>query len=125
MAGESILIVDDNMVNVELAEYALEIAGYTVRTAGDAAEAQEVLECFRPALILMDVQLPGMSGLELTRLIKADSHLHDIIVVALTSYAMRGDEQKALDSGCDGYLTKPIETRSFAGSIAGYLRGES
>jgi len=70
----------------------------------------------------MDVQLPGMSGLELTRLIKADSQLHDIIVVALTSYAMRGDEQKALDSGCDGYITKPIETRSFADDIAGYLR---
>jgi CheY-like chemotaxis protein len=122
VAGESILIVDDNMVNLELAEYTLERAGYTVRMARDAAEAQKIIESFRPALILMDVQLPGMSGLELTRLIKADSQLHDIIVVALTSYAMRGDEQKALDSGCDGYITKPIETRSFADDIAGYLR---
>ena len=121
MAGEAILIVDDNEVNLELAEYTLESAGYVVTTAPDAAAAQALLSTLHPDLILVDIQLPGMDGLEFTRAIKADPQLRHIIVVALTSYAMAGDERKAVDSGCDGYITKPIEIRSFPDTIAAYL----
>ena len=121
MSGEAVLIIDDNEVNLQLARYSLEEAGFVVKTAGDAGEAQTLLSTFHPALILMDIQLPGMDGLELTRLLKADSLFADVKIVALTSYAMRGDEQKALVSGCDGYITKPIETRTFAATVAGIL----
>ena len=85
--------------------------GYDVRTAGDAEEALAVLATFRPRLILMDLQLPGMDGLELTRRLKADPATRDIVIVALTAYAMKGDEERARAAGCDGYVTKPIDTR--------------
>jgi CheY-like chemotaxis protein len=121
VAGEPILIVDDNAVNLKLMRVLLAGEGYTVRTAIDADEALAVLREFRPRLILMDLQMPGMDGLELTRHLKKDHALADIIVVALTAYAMKGDEGKALEAGCDGYITKPIDTRTLAATIAAHL----
>lgn len=121
MPGERILIVDDNPVNLKLVRVVLMVEGYEVRTATDAAEALVVLETFSPRLILMDLQLPGMDGLELTKRLKADVGTKDTLIVAVTAYAMKGDEEKALAIGCDGYLTKPIDTRTLPAVVARYL----
>jgi CheY-like chemotaxis protein len=127
MAGEPILIVDDTPVNLKLTRILLVNEGYTVLTAASAEEALEVLRSYRPRLILADIQLPGMDGLEMTRLIKQDERTRDIAVVALTAFAMKGDEQKAMDAGCDGYITKPIDTRTLGERIRQLLtqRAES
>jgi CheY-like chemotaxis protein len=121
MSGESILIVDDNRINLKLAEVLLAAEGYQVRTAGDGEEALEMLNTFHPSLILMDIQMPGMDGLTLTRLIKAEPRTCGITVVALTAYAMKGDDEKAIASGCSGYISKPIDTRRFAAEVSHYL----
>jgi CheY-like chemotaxis protein len=118
MAGEAILIVDDNPVNLKLLRITLVVAGYDVQTAIDAEQAMSVLASFCPRLILMDIQLPGMDGLELTKRLKAAPATRDAIVLAVTAYAMKGDEQRALAAGCDGYVTKPIDTRTLASLVA-------
>jgi two-component system cell cycle response regulator DivK len=118
MAGETILIIDDNPVNLKLLRITLTVAGYDVHTAIDAEQAVSVLASFRPRLILMDIQLPGMDGLELTRRLKADPATRDAVVLAVTAYAMKGDEQRALAAGCDGYMSKPIDTRTLATTVA-------
>ncbi len=117
MAGEPILIVDDTPVNLKLTRILLVNEGYKVLTAASAEEALELLRSYRPRLILADIQLPGMDGLEMTRLIKKDERTRHIPVVALTAFAMKGDEQKAIDAGCAGYITKPIDTRSLGDRI--------
>lgn len=121
MAGEPILIVDDNATNLKLARMLLAGEGYEVRSASDAEEALVVLQSFEPRLILMDLQMPGMDGFELTRRLKADPQMRGIVILALTAYAMKGDEEKALAAGCDGYIAKPIDTRALPGVIATYL----
>jgi len=121
MAAEPILVVDDTPVNLKLTRILLVNEGYKVLTAGTAEEALELLRSFHPQLVLTDVQLPGMDGLELARRIKQDPAMQDVIVVALTAYAMTGDERKALDAGCDGYITKPIDTRTLGSRLRGYL----
>ena len=121
MAGEKILIVDDNPQNLKLARVLLDSEGYETRSAIDAEEALAMLQSFAPRMILMDIQLPGMDGLTLTRRLKADPARSQIIIVALTAYAMKGDEAKALAAGCDGYVTKPIDTSLLPRQIAGYL----
>jgi|SRR6184192_4158762 len=123
MAKESILIVDDNEMNLKLLRWLLEKNGYEVHTAGDAKTARASVRAVRPRLVLMDIQLPDIDGLQLTREFKADPDLRDIPVVAVTSYAMKGDRQKSVDAGCDGYITKPIDTRQFPLEIEKYLRG--
>lgn len=121
MAGKAILIVDDNPANLKLAQLLLQIEGYGVRTAENAEQALVSLKTFRPDLILMDIQLPGIDGLELTRRLKADRATRQITIVALTAYAMKGDKQKIADAGCDGYVTKPIDTRSLPRQLADFL----
>jgi CheY-like chemotaxis protein len=122
VAGESILIVDDNPVNLKLARVVLAGEGYRVETAVDAEDALALLgRISPPRLILIDLQMPGMDGLELTRLLKQDPALADTAIVALTAYAMKGDEGKALDAGCDGYISKPIDTRTLGATVAAYL----
>ena len=121
MAGERILVVDDHPQNLKLASLLLLAEGYEVETAVDAESALELLERFAPRLILMDVQLPGMDGLELTRRLKADPARRHIIVVALTAYAMKGDDQKMLAAGCDGYIAKPIDLDALLEQLAGFL----
>ncbi|MCX6626326.1 MAG: response regulator [Candidatus Solibacter sp.] len=121
MAGEPILIVDDTPVNLKLTRILLMNEGYAVRTAASAEEALDLLRAYHPRLILADIQLPGIDGLEMTRRIKQDEGTRDIAVVALTAFAMKGDEQKAIDAGCDGYITKPIDTRALGGRIRQFL----
>ena len=116
-----ILIVDDNPTNQKLTAFLLTAHGYEVRTAVDAETALEGMEAWTPHLILMDLQLPKMDGFELTRRLKSNPRTRDIIVVALTAYAMKGDEERAVAAGCDGYVAKPIDTRTLPQVIAGYL----
>jgi CheY-like chemotaxis protein len=126
MPGEPILIVDDNPVNLKLARVLLAGVGYDARTASDAEEALEMLRDFRPRLILMDIQLPGMDGLELTRRLKANPETRGIVVLALTAYAMKGDDKRTLEAGCDGYISKPVDTRTLPATITEYLnRGKT
>jgi CheY-like chemotaxis protein len=123
MAGEPILVVDDNMQNLKLARVILAAEGYEVKAAIDAEEALRILESFRPRLILMDLQLPRMDGLELTRQLKADPTRRGIIIIALTAYAMKGDDEKAFAAGCDGYLSKPIDINTLPRVVAQHLAG--
>lgn len=124
MTADTVLIVDDNATNLKLARVVLTTAGYDARTAVDAASALETLKTFKPQVILMDIQMPGMDGLTLTRRLKGDPATRDIAVIALTAYAMKGDDEKALASGCAGYITKPINTRRLPGQIAEILQGK-
>jgi len=121
MSAESILIVDDNPDNQDLTRIVLECEGWEVRVAEDALHALKILETYLPRLILMDVQMPGMDGLELTRKLRADATFRDVIIVALTAYAMKADEDKARAAGCDGYISKPIDTRTFPERVRRYL----
>ena len=116
-----ILIVDDNPTNLKLACDVLECEGYAVVKAGDAERALEILRDTIPDLILMDIALPGMDGLTLTRQLKTDERTKHICIIALTAFAMKGDDQKARAAGCDGYITKPIDTRRMAGQVAEFL----
>jgi CheY-like chemotaxis protein len=117
-----ILVVDDNPTNLKLASEVLELEGHDVLRAMDAEQALDVLQLHSPDLILMDIALPGMDGLELTRRLKADARTRAVPIVALSAFAMKGDEEKALASGCDGYITKPINTRTFPAQVAAFLR---
>jgi len=121
MSAPIVLVVDDNPTNLKLIAYLLQAKGYDVRTAIDAETALEVVEDARPALILMDLQLPGMDGLELTRRLKSSEKTRDIIVIAVTAYAMKGDEERARAAGCDGYIPKPVDTRALPRIVAKYL----
>ena len=123
MNGASILVVDDNPTNLKLVSDVLEFEGYRILQARDAETAEEIVRSTRPDLILMDIALPGMDGLTLTRKLKADDATRDILIVALTAFAMKGDDAKARDAGCDGYITKPIEVDELPKAVAGYLAG--
>ena len=122
MNPRTILIIEDNPLNLELASDLLEVAGYTVLRANAAEEGLQVARESKPDLVLMDVSLPGMDGLEATAALKKDPATAHIPVVALTAHAMKGDEEKAMSAGCAGYLTKPIDTRAFTSTIARYLK---
>lgn len=117
----AILIVDDNPSNTKLLAFLLQSRGYDVRTAANAEDALSAIAERPPRLILMDIQLPGMDGLSLTRQLKADPATRDISIIAATAYAMKGDQERALAAGCDGYITKPIDTRKLPVDIARFL----
>lgn len=117
-----ILVVDDNPMNAKLARAVLLGAGHEVVIAADAGEALQLIARSPPGLILMDIQLPGMDGLELTRQLKADPATAAIPIVALTAYAMRGDDERARLAGCDDYISKPIDTRRLPTQVAALLR---
>jgi two-component system cell cycle response regulator DivK len=125
MESDTILIVDDNPLNMKLIRVLLTAEGYQVRTAVDAKEALDVLHDCHPQLILMDIQLPGIDGLELTRQLKADPSTADITILGLTAYAMKGDEERIRAAGCDGYIPKPIDTRALPGVIKACLKGDA
>ena len=116
-----ILIVEDNPANQLLVSAVLEREGYRLELAGSAVEARAVLARTLPDLILMDIQLPGMDGLTFTSELKADPVSAGVPVVALTALAMAGDRERALAAGCIGYISKPINTRTFADEVRGYL----
>ena len=118
----SVLVVDDNPLNRKLALDLLGLEGYEVHACEDAHQALQWLSAGHlPDLVLMDIQLPGMDGLALTRHLKAEPRFARIPVVAMTAFAMKGDDRKAYEAGCVGYITKPIDTRAFAGQVASFL----
>ncbi|RPI09441.1 MAG: response regulator [Zetaproteobacteria bacterium] len=121
MTGKRILLIEDNAVNRRLAQFLLKSKGYEVWEATSAPEAFAALKVRRPDLILMDIQLPEVDGLTATRHLKADPATQDIPVVAVTSYAMKGDETRALEAGCSGYVTKPIDKTLFLDTVAKVL----
>jgi CheY-like chemotaxis protein len=125
LTGESILVVDDEPANLRLLTVLLSRNGYQVHEARTAEEALEIVAKFRPRLVLADIQLPGMDGLEMTRQLKSNPETKDIVVVAVTAFAMKGDEQKALDAGCDGYITKPIDVTSLPRILRKYFRSDA
>jgi CheY-like chemotaxis protein len=121
MTAARILMVDDHPGNLKLLSFILTKVGHEVRVAVDAVQALTALDEFRPRLILMDLQLPGMDGLELTRRLKANPVHRDVVIVAVTASAMKGDEERARAAGCDGYITKPIDTRLLPSLVDRYL----
>lgn len=121
MPGETILIVDDNATNLKLARVLLTALGYSTLTAVDANDALDRLREYRPELILMDLQLPGMDGFQLTRALKDSPDTMAIPIVALTAYAMKGDDERARAAGCDGYVTKPIDANTLTRTIEDLL----
>src|SRR3954466_12476733 len=118
----TILVVEDNAANLELAAFLLESAGHTVISATDAEAGVTMARTEQPALILMDIQLPGMDGLVATGILKADEATRGIPVIALTALAMKGDEERIRAAGCDGYIAKPLDYKSFLATVAGYCR---
>jgi two-component system cell cycle response regulator DivK len=114
----TVLVVEDNAANLKLTTFLLESAGHTVLSASDAEAGLTLARDERPALILMDIQLPGMDGLRATALLKRDAVTRDIPVIALTALAMKGDEERIRAAGCDGYVAKPIAYKDFLATIA-------
>jgi two-component system cell cycle response regulator DivK len=108
-----IVVIEDNLSSMKLASFLLNSAGYEVLEASNAKNGLELIRSQMPALVLMDVQLPGMNGLDATRQLKSDPNLTHIKVIALTAYAMSGDEEIMRAAGCDGYISKPIHRLDF------------
>ncbi len=121
MDSPKILVIEDSPLSMELVTDLLEINGYKVLQAIEARTGIDIAVRVHPDLILMDVQLPGMDGLELTRRLRRDPALGGVQIVALTAYAMKGDAENAFSAGCNGYITKPIDTRTFVNTVSGYL----
>ena len=119
--AERVLVIDDNVVNQKLVAFLMKTHGYEVDTAGDAETAMDAIRARHPDVILMDIQLPRVDGLELTGWLKRDPQTRDIIIIAVTAYAMKGDKERALDAGCDDYVTKPIDTRELPAMIRRHL----
>ena len=119
--SKTILIVEDNVLNMKLLNDILSMQGYKIAKSTDGSDAVDLSRSEHPDLILMDIKLPGRSGLDITRTLKADDDLKNIPVVAVTSYAMEGDREKILGSGCDGYIPKPITIKEFLDTIARHL----
>ena len=124
MGGDPVLIVDDNPANLKLLRVLLAAESYEIRTANTSEEALTVLESFHPRLVLTDIELPGMDGLDLARRLKSNPATRDIIVVAITAYGMAGDAEKALDAGCNGYVTKPVDTRTLPATVRLHLESK-
>ncbi len=118
-----ILIVEDEPRNLTLLRDLLQVSGYTTIEATDGEKGVELARAKKPDLILMDVQMPEMDGLEATRILKADATTSNIPVLALTSYAMKGDKERILEVGCDGYLAKPFDIQELLQKVGEYLSG--
>ena len=121
MAGERILLVEDNPINRRLAQFILKSHGYVVYEATTGQEALELARTCLPDLILMDLQLPGLDGFTATKILKEDASTRHIPIIALTAYAMKGDEEKAQEAGCEGYIPKPIDAKQFPHLVSRYL----
>ena len=121
-SGTSILVVDDNELSAKLARVVLEHEGYEVRTAADAEEALRALSLSMPWLVLIDVQLPGMDGLELTRRLRADAATKDLVILALTASTTKSEEEGARAAGCDGFVAKPMDISLLAKLVREHLR---
>lgn len=122
MTARKILVVEDNDMNMQLVEFLLEEGGYDIVKATSGEEALSLThEGAAPDLILMDIHLPGMDGLSVVRAMKADTRTSRIPILALTAHAMRGDRDRFLEAGCDGYISKPIDVKTFLSAIEQYL----
>lgn len=119
--SKTILIVEDNDLNMKLFNDLLQAHGYNTVQTKDGREALKLARDHRPDLILMDIQLPEISGLEVTKMLKADDGLKRIPVIAVTAFAMKGDEEKIRDGGCEGYIAKPISVPNFLETVAKFL----
>jgi len=117
----TILIIEDNPANLKLATTVLEHAGYRVLSAENAADGIAVAQEEMPPLILMDIQLPGTSGLDATRMLKSAPKTAAIPIVALTAFAMKGDEERILDAGCDGYIAKPFDYKDLLARVTSFI----
>jgi two-component system cell cycle response regulator DivK len=120
-ALKRILIVEDNELNMKLLNDVLEAYGYEIVKTGSGAAVLELARQHRPDLVLMDIQLPDVSGLDAVRLLKEDPQTQAIPVIAVTAFAMAGDERRALDSGCDAYIAKPIMLREFLATVEKFI----
>jgi two-component system, cell cycle response regulator DivK len=118
-----VLVIEDNTSNMTLATFLLESAGHMVLGASDAEAGLAIARSDHPDLILMDIQLPNMDGLEATALLKGDASTRAIPVIALTALAMKGDEERIRAAGCDGYIAKPLNYREFLATVASQLEG--
>ncbi len=118
---KTILIVEDNDLNMKLFNDLLQAHGYNTLQTKDGREAVALVRENRPDLVLMDIQLPEISGLEVTKMIKADEELKDIPVIAVTAFAMKGDEERIREGGCEGYIAKPISVSTFLETVAKYV----
>ena len=121
MSRPRILVIEDNEMNLELAITLLETKGFTVISARTAEEGLRLAQQLLPDLILMDFSLPGMDGVTATKSLKANPATRNLAVIGLSANAMKGVEEAALNAGCTGYLTKPIDTRSFASTIESFI----
>ncbi|HKO00259.1 MAG TPA: response regulator [Thermoanaerobaculia bacterium] len=124
IAAPKVLVVEDNDMNMQLVEYLLEEGGYEIVKATSGEEALSIARdasSKAPDLILMDIHLPGMDGLSVVREIKSDSRMSGVPILALTAHAMRGDKDRFLEAGCDGYISKPIDVKTFLSSIEQYV----
>ena len=121
MAHESILVVDDQPVSIKLMRLILEGEGYQVLVAANATEALQAVQASKPDLILMDIHLPSLDGLALTKLLRSDMESRHIKIVAISAYASTEDDKRIIAAGCDGFIPKPIDTRTLAASIREYL----
>ncbi len=119
--AKSILVVEDNELNMKLFHDLLEAQGYDVLQSQDGMEALKLARTHRPDLILMDIQLPEVSGLEVTKWLKEDEELRSIPVIAVTAFAMKGDEEKIREGGCEAYISKPISVANFLETVEKYL----
>ncbi|EPY01519.1 response regulator [Magnetospirillum fulvum] len=119
--AKSVLIVEDNELNMKLFNDLLQANGYKTLQTKDGREAVDIARANRPDLILMDIQLPEISGLEITRILKDDPELRSIPVIAVTAFAMKGDEEKIREGGCEGYIAKPISVANFLQTVARFL----
>ena len=122
MIQRRVLIVDDTPATVDLVSFVLNAAGFAVQSATDVDSFSPQLPLFKPDLILMDIQMPGVDGLEMTRRLKAEPETRHIPVVAFTAFAMRGDEAKMRAAGCDGYIAKPFDVATLAETVRSYFR---
>ena len=118
-----ILIVEDEPKNMTLIRDLLQVSGYKTTEATDGEQGVELAKASKPDLILMDIQMPKMDGLQATRILKADTTTSNIPVLALTSYAMKGDKERVLEAGCDGYIAKPFNIQELLKEVAKYLSG--
>jgi CheY-like chemotaxis protein len=125
VAGENVLIVDDNELNRELTRTLLQREGYEVMMASGSDELLLTLRTFSPRIILMDIELAGMNGLQITRQLKADPQTSHITVVAITAYPHKADKQKALAAGCAGYITKPVRAQELSEILQKYIDEQS
>ena len=118
----TVLVVEDNPANMTLATFLLKSAGYAVLGATDAEAGLALARAEQPDLVLMDIQLPGMDGLQACAILKKDTATRDIPVIALTALAMKGDEERIRAAGCDGYIAKPLAYREFLATVAARLQ---